>query len=159
MPTNIFDMQDTWNAPGSTFYAIRMNVNNAASAVGSRIMDLLTGGVSQFAVDPTNGVLVGNPAGGLKGTGTVNAQGLYINGVLISGTVQVSGTPVGGQLASWVNANTIQGINVASLGYAPINNPVFTGDPQAPTPAPTDNDTSIATTAFVKTQVGQLQPL
>jgi len=36
--------------------------------------------------------------------------------------------------------------------YAPINNPVFTGDPQAPTPATADNDTSIATTAFVKNQ-------
>lgn len=33
---------------------------------------------------------------------------------------------------------------------APINSPVFTGDPQAPTPASTDNDTSIATTAWCK---------
>jgi hypothetical protein len=32
---------------------------------------------------------------------------------------------------------------------APIASPVFTGDPQAPTPLPGDNDTSIATTAFV----------
>jgi hypothetical protein len=35
---------------------------------------------------------------------------------------------------------------------APLANPVFTGDPQAPTPATADNDTSIATTAFVKNQ-------
>jgi len=35
---------------------------------------------------------------------------------------------------------------------APIASPVFTGDPQAPTPATADNDTSIATTAFVKAQ-------
>lgn len=34
---------------------------------------------------------------------------------------------------------------------APLASPVFTGDPQAPTPAAGDNDTSIATTAFVKT--------
>ena len=33
---------------------------------------------------------------------------------------------------------------------APLASPVFTGDPQAPTPAAADNDTSIATTAFVK---------
>lgn len=32
---------------------------------------------------------------------------------------------------------------------SPIASPVFTGDPKAPTPAPGDNDTSIATTAFV----------
>ncbi|WP_116893732.1 phage tail protein [Pseudomonas syringae] len=31
---------------------------------------------------------------------------------------------------------------------APIASPVFTGDPRAPTPALTDNDTSISTTAF-----------
>lgn len=33
---------------------------------------------------------------------------------------------------------------------APLASPVFTGDPKAPTPAQFDNDTSIATTGFVK---------
>ncbi len=33
---------------------------------------------------------------------------------------------------------------------APLAGPVFTGDPRAPTPAQMDNDTSLATTAFVK---------
>ncbi len=37
-------------------------------------------------------------------------------------------------------------------GAAPLASPVFTGDPQAPTPPTCDNDTSIATTAFVKAQ-------
>jgi uracil-DNA glycosylase len=32
---------------------------------------------------------------------------------------------------------------------APLASPTFTGDPKAPTPSPGDNDTSIATTAFV----------
>lgn len=43
---------------------------------------------------------------------------------------------------------------VAALGYtpAPITSPAFLGDPKAPTPATGDNDTSIATTAFVKAQ-------
>ena len=35
---------------------------------------------------------------------------------------------------------------------APLASPTFTGDPKAPTPATSDNDTSIATTAFVKAQ-------
>lgn len=34
--------------------------------------------------------------------------------------------------------------------YAPKESPTFTGDPKAPTAAATDNDTSIATTAFVR---------
>lgn len=37
-------------------------------------------------------------------------------------------------------------------GFAPINSPVFTGNPQAPTPALNDNSASIATTAFVAGQ-------
>jgi hypothetical protein len=35
---------------------------------------------------------------------------------------------------------------------APLASPVFTGNPQAPTPLVTDGDTSVATTAFVKSQ-------
>ena len=38
---------------------------------------------------------------------------------------------------------------LANLGGAPLANPVFTGNPRAPTPAPGDNDTSLSTTAFV----------
>jgi hypothetical protein len=37
-------------------------------------------------------------------------------------------------------------------GFAPIASPAFTGNPTAPTPATSDNDTSIATTAYVKAQ-------
>lgn len=33
--------------------------------------------------------------------------------------------------------------------FAPINSPLFTGDPRAPNPPAGDNDTSVATTAFV----------
>lgn len=36
--------------------------------------------------------------------------------------------------------------------FAPLNSPVFTGDARAVTPSLADNDTSIATTAFVKGQ-------
>ena len=40
-----------------------------------------------------------------------------------------------------------------TAGYATIASPVFTGDPTAPTPTPGDNDTSVATTAFVTAAV------
>jgi hypothetical protein len=52
---------------------------------------------------------------------------------------------------------------VSTAGLAPINSPTFTGDPKAPTPIAGDNDTSIATTAFVtgaiSTASAGLQPL
>lgn len=40
-------------------------------------------------------------------------------------------------------------VNANFAETANINSPTFTGDPQAPTPPPGDNDNSIATTAFV----------
>lgn len=59
-----------------------------------------------------------------------------------------------------VNANvgTFQGITVNAKGlvtaavnqnYAPLNSPVFTGTPTAPTPAALDNTNKVATTAWV----------
>lgn len=39
-------------------------------------------------------------------------------------------------------------------GIATLASPTFTGDPKAPTPALGDNDTSLATTAFVQATVG-----
>lgn len=41
------------------------------------------------------------------------------------------------------------GSTVGGSALATLASPVFTGNPQAPTPSPGDNDTSIATTAFV----------
>lgn len=39
---------------------------------------------------------------------------------------------------------------------APLASPTFTGDPKAPTPSASDNDTSIATTAFVTTAIANI---
>jgi hypothetical protein len=44
------------------------------------------------------------------------------------------------------------GLQAALDAKAPRDSPVFTGNPTAPTPATGDNDTSVATTAFVKAQ-------
>lgn len=46
-----------------------------------------------------------------------------------------------------------EAIEVAVNSKANINSPTFTGDPKAPTPTAADNDTSLATTAFVKTVI------
>jgi hypothetical protein len=90
--------------------------------------------------------------------------GLVFSGGTLSstaggGNVNASGTPVNGQIAQWISLNTIKGVDISSLGFALTDSPVFTGDPKAPTPATADNDTSIATTAFVKANLGGMQPL
>jgi len=67
-------------------------------------------------------------------------------------------------LSVWGNYNPVQPFWIAfcaaigSCGYAPLASPVFTGDPQAPSPAIGDNDTSIATTAFVVNSISASNP-
>ena len=51
---------------------------------------------------------------------------------------------------AWVTLGTL---DAANLGLATLASPSLSGNPTAPTPASGDNDTSIATTAFVKTAV------
>ena len=46
--------------------------------------------------------------------------------------------------------------NIISTTYAPINNPVFSGIPQAPNPAAGTANTQIATTAFVQAGIDKL---
>ena len=50
-------------------------------------------------------------------------------------------------------AVTLTTADVTGAGGAPLASPVFTGNPTAPTPTSSDNDTSIATTAFVRTAI------
>lgn len=80
--------------------------------------------------------------GDLSGTGSTNITATFNN----------------------VNANvgTFQGITVnakglvtaaANMNYAPLNSPVLTGTPTAPTATPGDNTNNVATTAFVTAAV------
>ena len=62
------------------------------------------------------------------------------------------GQVVGDASRRAINLNTLSKV-VASATYAPLASPTFTGDPKAPTPAPGDNDTSVATTEFVHAAV------
>jgi hypothetical protein len=73
---------------------------------------------------------------------------------------------------SGLDADTLDGHDTSYFGTAAgeatlqaninlkanIASPIFTGDPQAPTPVVSDNDTSIATTAFVKSVTATIVP-
>jgi hypothetical protein len=69
----------------------------------------------------------------------------------ISPTNGQSYTGPDGTVWSWDGSKWVSGVQ-GSGAYAPLISPVFTGDPRGPTPATADNDTSLATTAYVKAQ-------
>lgn len=62
----IYDLTDTWNAGGTTFNAIKMNVTDSASAVTSKLVSLQTNGTEHFSVTKAG---VGYVSGNL-GVGT-----------------------------------------------------------------------------------------
>jgi hypothetical protein len=68
---NIFALVDTWNASGTTFTGIGLNVTDTASAAGSLLIDLQVGGVSRFSVTKAGVISAGTLAlGSLTGLGT-----------------------------------------------------------------------------------------
>lgn len=82
-------------------------------------------------------------------TGTVTMSGatsvlVPTASSLTNSTIAASTAFVQGQVAT---------LNSAISSLAPIASPVLTGNPQSVTPSAGDNDTSIATTAFVQTEL------
>lgn len=79
---------------------------------------------------------------------TVNAKGLITS----VASMQIAGNGGSGGPVTWANVTdkptTILGFGITDA--VPLNSPVFTGTPQAPTPANATNNTQLATTAFVK---------
>lgn len=80
--SNIYNMADTWNAAGTTFTAILMNVTNTASASGSLLMDLQISATSVFSV-AKNGLITiaaGTGGGGSKAILSDSNFGIGYNG-------------------------------------------------------------------------------
>lgn len=55
----IYDLSDTWNAAGTVFYGIKLNVTNSASASGSKLISIQAGGSEKFGVDASGNVGIG----------------------------------------------------------------------------------------------------
>ena len=103
-----------------------------------------------FAADQSTvtGTVTGIVAGTLSGSvGVPGPAGPAGAGVPAGGTAgqylqKIDGTNYN---TDWVTLNL--------SGYAPLASPAFTGNPTAPTAALGDNDTSLATTAFVQQEL------
>jgi hypothetical protein len=59
-----------------------------------------------------------------------------------------------GEIENYILANVMPALG----NKADIFSPAFTGNPTAPTPASTDSDTSLATTAFVQAVLAAFKP-
>ena len=101
-------------------------------------------------VGTVSGLITGNLSGtvGVPGApGPQGPQGIPGQGVPAGGTAgqylqKIDGVDYN---TDWVTLNL--------SAYAPLNSPLFTGDPRGPTAPLADNDTSLATTAFVQQEL------
>lgn len=118
---------------------------NLATEIDPGARTINAGTNVSFSVQPDGSITI-NASGG---TGTVTSVG-----ATGSTGLTVGGSPIttSGTLTFTLSANLQNWSGIAPATKANLASPVFTGDPRAPTPATADNDTSIATTAFVKNQ-------
>jgi hypothetical protein len=90
-----------------------------------------------------------------RSTLVINADSMGVKLVATGGLVAgASGLSVSLLGAGGLNVDGSGRLFVDTTVIAPLASPVLTGDPKAPTPTAGDNDTSIATTAFVQTALG-----
>jgi hypothetical protein len=96
MPTqNIYDLVDTWNAGGTTFTSIKMNVTDTASNASSLLMDLQVGGASKFRVT--------------KGGGGILSNTLEVGSGTFSITTGFNSVMWGSGAYGWVSGNSTSG--------------------------------------------------
>jgi hypothetical protein len=96
------------------------------------------GDLSTVATSGAYGDLTGKPT---LGTAAATAASDYATAA--QGTKADNAATAANLTAETTRATTAEGL------LAPKASPAFTGNPTAPTPSPGDNDTSVATTAFV----------
>jgi hypothetical protein len=104
----------------------------------------------------TDGSTLNVSGGGTLGTAAFTASTAYLGATAAAGGALAGNYPnptlVGGPLSNYLTTAT------AATTYAPLASPALTGNPTAPTATAGDNDTSIATTAFVTAAITAGQP-
>ena len=93
-----------------------------------------------------------NPGAAALVAGDIGASGT-VHECVYNGTDVILMNPVATYLTTTAAASTYLTSATAASTYAPLASPALTGNPTAPTASPGDNDTSIATTAFVTAAV------
>jgi hypothetical protein len=137
---------------------ISLYANVAGSAIDLKVLNVygIYGNI-EVAMNPTSpmGVATKNYVDALEET---TRTWLASNVATLVGTAPVGSRDFGAVYTTTSNLLASLGVtNSIVATKSPINSPVFTGNPQAPTPALTDSDNSIATTAYTYTIMSQLR--
>lgn len=97
---DIANMAATWNAAGTTFSAIRMDVTDTASAAGSMLLDLRVDGEARFQVNKSGALTIGTTGFASSNTqvaaGGISVQngvpgGAYNTGAFFAASSQFNG--------------------------------------------------------------------
>jgi len=136
-------------------------VNNFASNNSARITTIENIGIeTQFADIATAQTGQDNLITVLQGeTSALATKDTALDADILA--LQNKDTALDASLNAIIAVNNTQTTNIATLTSsvnlkAPITSPTFLGTPSAPTAVSTNNTTQIATTAFVKTAIGEL---
>jgi hypothetical protein len=124
---NIFSMVDTWNAAGTTFVGIGLNVTDTASAAGSLLMDLQVGGSSKFQVTKNGKLITATLATAILGEngGQQSGFGWTNNGPAFFRYESIISSFVNGASVGGVNALNL-GTNALGFGSSPVTAPDLT---------------------------------
>lgn len=121
-----FTLDQTWNAAGVAFTALRVNATDTASASGSLLMDLQAGGTSRFSVDKGGAIIVKASTGltdrsiTSSGGGTTGISIEASNSVYMISTNQYSARfNRGGDLGCTLRSDSAFGITSANADATP----------------------------------------
>lgn len=102
----LLNISSTWNGGAQTFYGIKLDVTNTASASTSRLLDLLVGGASKFAVDIDGNVTF---------SGTITSGGGSFSSISITDNVSPAFTIKEGT-NEYFRINTTNGTELTTIG-------------------------------------------
>lgn len=139
-PDNAFGVVNTSNA-AVDLLAIRFFSSLASYVIG----DYVKQGVLVYRAIANNGPGAFNASNWSQLQTAADTTFVPLAGGTMTGPLVLNADP-----SAALGAATKQQVDLK----APLASPVFTGNPTAPTPTAGDNDTSIATTAFVTTATG-----